>query len=373
MSLRSQLLLALLVAAAIGVGVAWFLKTHERVTEEVAAPLTGPARYNGFYALERALATHGAKVESRATLGNVATLGAHDLVVLGTDVRTLSAQQAGALLTWVAGGGRLVFALPLGGEGRVGPLLEKLGLTVHEHFDCLRWPGEAGKESATWCSRVRFALAKGQARRFAWLWGNKEDGWVFGRRALGDGDWTAAAEIDFLQNDELRMGGFGEFAWQVLSPLPEGGRVHLVYSAEVPRWYVLFARYSWPILLPVSLALVAWLFARGERLGPVLPLPAPGRRALFEHVGAAGAFAWRRGRAVALHAALLRRVLGRARRRRPELGALEPDALARALAEDAGVTPEAARHALAPLGVGQPVEFLAAIRTLMEIEARHDR
>ena len=54
-------------------------------------------------------------------------------------------------------------------------------------------------------------------------------------------------------------------------------------------------------------------------------------------------------------------------------GALEPDALARALAEDAGVTPEAARHALAPLGVGQPVEFLAAIRTLMEIEARHDR
>ena len=40
---------------------------------------------------------------------------------------------------------------------------------------------------------------------------------------------------------------------------------------------------------------------------------------------------------------------------------------------NAGVTPEAARHALAPLGVGQPVEFLAAIRTLMEIEARHDR
>ena len=34
-------------------------------------------------------------------------------------------------------------------RGRFGmylpPLLEKLGLTVHEHFDCLRWPGEAGK------------------------------------------------------------------------------------------------------------------------------------------------------------------------------------------------------------------------------------
>jgi len=90
-------------------------------------------------------------------------------------------------------------------------------------------------------------------------------------------------------------------------------------------------------------------------------------------VRAAGSFAWRRGRGVALHAALARRVLGAANRRRPELLALDADALARALAEEAGVTPEAARHALAPTALTQPQEFTAAIKTLTEIDARHDR
>lgn len=383
MTRRNQLLLGALLAIPIALLLAWFFATHERVAKDVWTGFHGEARYNAFFALERALVAHGAHAESRATLGSVAQLGDRDVVVLGTDVRTLGEQQVADLLAWTRRGGRLVFALPLGGEGRAGPLLDRLGIVPQQHFDCLRWApapgstptpdGDDDDDVGSWCTAMRFALDPDDVDAFAWLWGNEVDGWVLGRRARGKGGWTVAADFDFLDNDSLAEPRNGALAWQVLAPLPRNGTVHLVYSADMPPFHVILARAAWPMLLPLALALLAWLWSRGERLGPLLPLPPPARRALLDHVRAAGTFAWRRGRAVALHAALLRRVLGAAQRRRPELLAMPTDAVARALSEDAGVAPDAARHALAPTALGQPQEFLSAIRTLTEIDARHDR
>ncbi|HET7845090.1 MAG TPA: hypothetical protein VFL14_13130, partial [Xanthomonadales bacterium] len=271
-------------------------------------------------------------------------------------------------------------------DGRAGPLLDRLGLVPQTHFDCLAWTPLPGAKpvdgdddpddddgATAWCTGTRFTVDADDVDEFAWLWGNEEDGWVLGRRARGKGGWTVAADFDFLDNDSLSESRNGALAWQVLAPLPAQGTVHLVYSADMPKYYVLLARMGWPILLPLVLALAAWLVSRVERMGPLLPLPPPARRALLDHVRAAGTFAWRRGRGVALHSALLRRVLGAATRRRPELLAMPTESVARALAEDAGVAPEAAHHAIAPTALGQPQEFLSAIRTLTEIDARHDR
>jgi hypothetical protein len=370
-----QVVLALLLAVPLALVVAWWLATHERVPRDFEAPFRGAARYNAYYALERSLVAHGARAVSRAALGNVATLGERDLVVLGTDVRTLGDEQVDALLDWIERGGRLVFALPRGEAGRAAPLLDALGVEAHEHYDCMHWAKAGAQDDATlWCTSMRFSLAEGaEEDEFAWLWGNESDGWLLGRQELGRGAWTVAAELDFLGNASLKDPNHAALAWQVLAPPPQDGTVHLVYAADVPPFHVLLARLGWPIALPAALALLAWLWSRGERLGPLLPLPPPARRALLEHVRAAGSFAWRRGRGVALHAALARRVLAAANRRRPELLALDADALARALAEDAGVTPEATRHALAPTALAQPQEFTSAIKTLTEIDARHDR
>lgn len=387
MNRRSQILLTVLLAIPVAVLLAWFFATHERRPRDVWTGFHGEARYNEFFALERALVAHGVKAKSRATLGSIDALGKDDLVVLGTDVRTLGETQVDALVAWMERGGRLVFALPRGAEGRPGPLLDRLGLSLNSHFDCLHWAplkqkqatkpdakgGGDGEGRRLWCTGVRFMLDVEDEDEFAWLWGNAEDGWLLGRHAHGNGGWTVASELDFLGNAMLDDARHAALAWQVLAPLPKRGMVHLVYAADVPPFHVLLARAAWPILLPAALALIAWLWGRGERLGPLLPLPTPARRALLDHVRAAGTFAWRRGRGVALHAALARRVLGAARRRRPELVAMPPDAVARALAEDAGVTPDAARHALAPTALTQPQEFLSAIKTLTEIDARHDR
>ena len=389
MNARNQRLLGLLLLIPVTVLVAWFLATHERVPRDIYKPFQGEARYNTLFALERALVAHGMRADSRATLGSVAQLGDADLLVLGTDVRTLGETQVDELLAWMKRGGRLLFALPRGSEGRGGPLLDRLHLATVEHFDCLHWAPSPAVAVATstddsdddeeyddeplWCTSTRFTTDDGKEDSFAWLWGNADTGWLFGRHARGRGSWTVAAELDFLGNAALEQPHNTALAWQLLAPLAPNGIVHLVYSADVPPFHVLLARAGWPILLPVLLALIAWLWSRGQRFGPLLPLPPPHRRALLEHVRAAGAFAWRRARGVALHDALARRVLGAAQRRRPELLALEGDALARTLAEDAGVTPEAARHALAPASLAQPQEFLSAIRTLTEIDARHDR
>ena len=75
--------------------------------------------------------------------------------------------------------------------------------------------------------------------------------------------------------------------------------------------------------LPLLLALLAWLWARMQRFGPLLPPPAAERRSLLEHIVASGEHSYRYGYAHLLHAAVRDAFLARLRRRDPQAAALE--------------------------------------------------
>jgi hypothetical protein len=368
---RCNVLLAVLIALA-GAGVAlWWFQNFERVAREVTGPMRGKARYNALYALERALAAQGHAVESqpRLDLGTEA-LAPGDLIVLANDVRTLTPDQAQGLLDWVESGGHLVFGLPQGAEGRSGDLLDALGVWVIEHFQCASWKAATDAAAVQRCTSVSFQVEDDAVAEYALLWPDDDAGYVLGRRSWGQGDWTVAADLDFLRNTELDDPGRAELAWQVLAPALGHGRVLLVYAADVPPLHVLIVRHGWPIVLPLLLALLAWLWARGPRLGPPLAVSAGARRALLEHVEAAGEFAFRRGRGVALHAAVRRALLRRWQSRDPALSALEGPALVHALAERSGRDAEHVRHALEPFDLNRDDRFLAAIRTLTELKPK---
>ena len=110
------------------------------------------------------------------------------------------------------------------------------------------------------------------------------------------------------------------------------------------------ARVTLPIaaanLLPLLLALLAWLWMRSQRFGSLLPSPREERRSLLEHVRASGEHLHRYGKTPLLYAAARQAFLTRLRRRAPVAAALEGEAQARAIADHLRLSPEQVRTAL---------------------------
>jgi hypothetical protein len=183
-----------LVVLVLGGIAAWWFTQFERVEEEIDLPLRGEARYNPLFALKRTLQQMDVDVRSRARLSLPAMkLRPGDAVVLASDVRTLSSAQVDALLAWVDDGGHLVLTLPPSDKGRPGELLEALGISVRTHSSCMTW--REGEDAAgRWCTNRRFVVD--DADTFDWLWGNDDDGYVFGRYAVGAGSLFVAAEFE---------------------------------------------------------------------------------------------------------------------------------------------------------------------------------
>ena len=364
--------IAAIVLAGAAIATGWFFYAFEYVETDVPAPPHGEARYNPFYALAKVLRAQGVKVESRGSL-NLKTmhLQASDTVVLGADVRTLSDADVDTLLEWVDEGGHLVFALPPGSEGRGGKLLRDLSLKVVNAWDCVIWRTPVKEESNYYCSQFGFKLVgtddEDASIAFDLLVGDAEKGYRIGRQDWGDGGWLVASDLKFLRNAALKNEGNTDLAWQVLAPELQGGTVHLVYAVDVPPLYVLLVKRGWPVLVPLLLALLAWLWSRSQRFGPLLPLAPGHRRALLEHIRAAGEFTFRRGSAYALYAPLRRAFDERLRHADPGTAALDIEQQAAVIAARRELPRVQVQQALTPAGLAQPETFAATIKTLQEL------
>lgn len=392
---RRNLIIGGVAALVLGLAVTAFLLTFHRVEREIDLPPRGEARYNPLFALEKTLQARGIEATSRADLNLPAlALAPHDLLLLDVDVRNIPAVQVDQIMDWVERGGHLAYRLPQGDEGRPGELLEALSLGVTKEFGCLSWSergapretpadaedaatkaaaaageGDGDASGGMVCTQYRFTTDSEYESDFDWLWGNGEQGFLFGRHSWGEGDVLIAAEFDFLHNDALEQGGNAALTWQLIGPALGKGRAFLIYATETPPWHVLLVRQGWYVLLPLALALLGWLWAQSQRLGPVLPLAARHQRALLAHVQAAGEFAFARHRGAALHAAVLRAFRQRLRRRDPVAAALALDPLVQTLSERHQIPASRVRQALQPQELARPEHFVAAIRTLMHLRA----
>ncbi|QBB70825.1 hypothetical protein ELE36_10920 [Pseudolysobacter antarcticus] len=400
---RRGVLIGLLIVLALAALIGWWLYTFERVPQEINLPMRGEASYNPLFALKKTLQAQHIDVTTHGGL-NVAAMHLQpgDALVLNADIRTLSEDQVDDLWDWVVDGGHLLFALPPASEGRAGELLESLDLKVKKHSSCLslreistntdvpdkkaesktgifdddesdadpanKFDSKTSKEQ--FCSSFRFQVEAKHVSEFAWLWGSEKNGYIFGRHTRGKGDWLVAASLDFLTNRRLNESDNATLAWQVIAPALGKGRVHLVYAADVPPWYVLMVVQGWPILLPLLFALLAWLWARSQRFGPLLLPAIAHRRALLEHVQAAGDFAISRGRGPALYEATRRAFLERLRRRDPAIAALRGEAMQQALATQYGFSTGDLQQALNPVDLNRPLQFFTTIKTLLSLRSK---
>ncbi|MCW0368367.1 hypothetical protein NB699_003350 [Xanthomonas sacchari] len=374
----------------VSVGAAWFFGRYERAEREIVLPPRGEAAYNPLYALRQTLRADGVRAESRQRLDLEAMrLRPHDSVVLYGDPRMLGKADGDALLDWVEHGGHLVLRTPTAEVKRGDvPILEALDITVEARSPdgCLVMAVPGAAPQKVFCDGRRFHIDPDTPDNW---WSGEDDDFVFARVPYGDGSVDVLSELDFLENQDdrlgkmfegspmeddpvLRSGGLREagnrlLARQVLGPNYGQGTIHLIYSAELPSlWRTLFTR-GWPAWLPALLVLLAWLWSRMQRFGPLLAAPAEDRRSLLEHVRASGEHLLRYGRADLLHAAVREAFLARLRRRAPIAAALEGPAQAAAIAERLQLPVAQVEQALQPPPPNQPAALRERIRLLVQM------
>lgn len=359
------LVLALLVAA----GVAGFFHFFKKVEQEVSLPPRGEAAYNPLYALKKVLQARGLKVETQAWLDLDGLKPAPgDTLVLYAQPEMVTQAQGDDLLAWIEAGGHLVMPSPITAEAG-GPLAEAFALYAieDEEAECERLPLGAKGEDPLFLCGPRFASDLDEV---SYGEGDDDVGYRFARFDWGNGVVSVVSDMEFLDNDSMKHRIARDMGFSLLAPRIDQGRMLLVYSAKSPSLGALILKYGWMVLLPLLMALIAWLAMRSQRFGPLLPVPAAHRRALLEHVRAAGEFAWRRHRGVALHSAMLALWRKRLASRDPLIAALDGDAQVDALSQRLGIDAGRIRHALRPVGLNRPDAFLQSISTLIDMRNR---
>jgi hypothetical protein len=331
---RASVIIGLIVVAVLGLGAVGFFSAYERKEVDAYEPAHGEARYNRFFALQRTLEQLHLPVKSVTSLNPVQMpLKAGDTVVLGAGVGRIDDGDAERLAGWVSDGGHLILSPGSAEIATHTPLFDRLKLIQPKSagFSCVRVVTGGGKDD-------RFELCGTRLRPRSHdgidaSIGDARDGYVFLRFQVGDGTVSLLGSLGALTNDELRGQPQQRFVRRLLDPDFGQGHVYLIYALDGPSFWMKLLTQGWPALLALSLLLVAWAVMRGERLGPMIPAPPMQRRALLEHVQAAGEFLFRRDSGYTLHDMACRTVLARVRRMDPLCMTLEGEALYERLGE----------------------------------------
>ncbi|KRG68398.1 DUF4350 domain-containing protein [Pseudoxanthomonas dokdonensis] len=383
--IAASLLLIALVAAGV-----WLSRNYRQVEKTIYLPAIGEAAYNPLYALRQTLLADGVKAVSRQRLDlRNHRLQPGDTVLLYSDPGHLLASESRQLLEWVASGGHLLVRTPPPrrvNDGIDVPLLQAIGIqsltTEEQPARCVALQVAGEEEHIEFCRGSRF---HSQQHTPELQWGDDNIGLVYARLAHGQGRVDVVADFDFLDNGGgrgdgllgadlsqpptggLRDGPHRALARQLLAPNYGRGTMHLVYAARMPSLLHLILSRGWPVWLPLLLALLAWLWMRMQRLGPLLPAPATARRSLLEHVRASGDHLYRYGRGVLLHEAVRQAFLLRLRRRDPVAAALSGEPRVQAIAERLGLPASQIRDALQTPAAHDHHGFRERISTLVQM------
>ena len=331
---RVSVTVGLVALAVVGLGALGFFSAYERKEVDAYEPAHGEARYNRFFALQRTLEQLHLPVTSVTSLSPVQVpLKAGDTLVLGAGLSRIDNDDAERLASWVSDGGHLILSPGSAEIATHTPLFDRLKLIESRSagFSCTRVVTGDGKSDSFDLCGMRLQ-PKSHDSIDASI-GDAKNGYVFLRFQVDDGSVSLLGSLNALTNDELRGQSQQRFVRRLLEPGFGEGHFYLIYALDGPSFWMKLLTQGWPALLALSLLLVAWAVVRGERLGPMIPAPPMQRRALLEHVQAAGEFLFRRDSGYTLHNMACRTVLVRVRRMDPICVSLEGEALYQRLAE----------------------------------------
>ncbi|MEO6801051.1 MAG: DUF4350 domain-containing protein [Rhodanobacter sp.] len=368
---RRPLHIGLLVLCAALLLVGGFFATFERKDVTEATVDHGEARYNPFFALQLALNRAGLPARSLTTLDPARlALKPGDTLLLGASAARVDSVDASRIVSWVRGGGHLLLSPGMASVART-PLFDALGLLDPRPapFGCAKVhsPNAAATDYSVTCA-TRFRLKPVALASVDASMGNAQEGFLFARTRLGAGTVSLLASFAGVSGHSLKYAWEQQFAWRLLAPNRGKGTIYLVYALDGASFLTFLAIKGWPALVALALLLAAWMAMRSARLGPLMPAPSPHRRALLEHVHAAGEFLYRRDAGRTLHRLASDTVLARLRRRDPACAMLNGETLYARVAERSAL--DVAQIAQAFQSPANAQAFRTSLITLARLRSR---
>ncbi|HVR06996.1 MAG TPA: DUF4350 domain-containing protein, partial [Thermoanaerobaculia bacterium] len=310
-------LLALLAGAALVAGGRLYLRYYEPEVETVEVGLRGAAAANPWLAAEHLLSRFGYPVHRRD--GEIGMPPPDRVLVLLNRSPAVARLRLPDLLAWMRQGGRLIVTPAESWEVNVtprhpagkpsagtspDPLLAAFGVEEKR---------VAAKASSRSFGRIRLPLMPIQddgivqmhelarlvdTRAAAVFKGGDELGATVLVFPYGKGELTVVGSDRFMLNHLIGKHDNAAFLlWLVVGrhggarrPPPAG--VELSAYDDMPALATLLAQYAWTAVLPALLLVAALAWRAAARFGPLLPDPPDERRALLEHLEAAGRWLW---------------------------------------------------------------------------------
>ena len=389
MSTREALILVLI--AAIGVtGVAWFLSTHEKVTEQVWSGFRGEAKRYPWLAAQRFLNRVGVPAEELRSLPDLGKLPSRATLVVPDAHYTISGHLRDQLVAWVKQGGYLIVEAEYPAQN--DPLVEAFGIQRH----AIEFEEESEGDDEPHFAEVWLPNANAPAKldlhsafsvdaEDALFRANGRYGTFLLVLRFGEGMVTVTGDLDYFTNRSIGSLDHAQFLWDLVRLRNAANSSSPIHSEAIKNGAtntdpVLFfnnpsksslidwlGKHAWAPLAGGAAALLLWLWRVAFRFGPVAPDPERGRRRLLDHLRASGRFLWSNGHATRLLEASREACLRRVARSLPHFMNATPEARIVQLVHALDVTEEQAQRILQPQEGGKMHHFLHTIRLYQRV------
>lgn len=283
------------------------VETEEKIT------LKGEATKNPLYAARIFLNRMGIPASSKQSLQGLKALPETDtLLIISSKRSTLSRQGTDDLYAWVNNGGHLIALTTVDYDfsdyemededekiPSSDPLQALLGVRT-------------GERVSVFGKKTQFKIALKDVKHPLELQGEsfypieslsgfssddeiikiKNEAFIL-RRHIGKGMITLVADLDFINNRNIRKADHAEILWQLAHGLDIPENVWLIHNDEVPALWRLLWKHAWALIVSLTLMFVLWLYRAAHRFGPMIPKASEDRRSLLEHINASGNFYWK--------------------------------------------------------------------------------
>lgn len=294
----------------LGLGITWFLHTHELVTEEYYRGYQGIAERNPFLAAEQLINKMGISSYSSHSLKSL-DLSDFDnkiTIILEQNSFPIAEIYVEQLLYWVSHGGHLIATSNIVHEETNQISMDYddylfQRLAVKRQFQMVEEINQVTL-TANWQQYeldvnflARYYLEIAEDKLIDYSLASE-----FGSHLIsfnfGVGRITLATDLDFMRNFNIGQLDHAWFTWSLVNwEQPELVWFVSLQQRSIPNLLILLWQNAAQVMINILVLLLMFLWYASWRFGSILPDEQLARRSLLEHITANGYFLWQQGQA----------------------------------------------------------------------------
>lgn len=295
-----------------GLGIIWFLHTHELVTEEYYHGYRGIAKNNPFLAAEKLIDKMGIASHSSNSLDllDISNFDSKNTLILKQNSFPLAEIYVEQLLYWVSRGGHLIATSNIVYEETNQSsniyyndyLFQRLAVKRQfqkvEGIHQIALTSDWQQYELTINFLARYYLEVDEIDKIVDYSLNSEFGAHLISFSFGLGRITLASDLDFMRNENIAQADHAQFSWALASwTQPEQIWLVSLQQQRMPGLLALVWQHAAQVIINILVLLLMFLWYASWRFGSILPDEQLARRSLLEHIEANGYFLWQQGQA----------------------------------------------------------------------------